>query len=291
LQEPTVGAWARHKLDFLSRYLSAYTKILSKQPWADGFVYIDAFAGPGRARVRAKPDALPGGVDLLAPVLDEDDAEYLKGSPRVALDIDPPFSHYVFIDLNSERIALLEAVAAEFGAARTVAIRQCDCNAYLLELLPRIKWDTWRGVVFLDPFGMHVPWSTIQALAETRALEVFVNFPLGMAIQRLLPRDGQLQPQRRRKLDEYFGGPEWFDVMYQERQVDLFGEEQRQKMPGEHLAKWYRDRLQAAFGYASKARLVRNSRGGHLYYLIHAGPNKTGAKIANELLSKWEGVG
>ena len=41
-------------------------------------------------------------------------------------------------------------------------------------------------MVFLDPFGMQVPWSTIEALAKTKAMELIINFPLGMAIQRLL---------------------------------------------------------------------------------------------------------
>jgi three-Cys-motif partner protein len=56
----------------------------------------------------------------------------------------------------------------------------------------RVDWRKWRAVVFLDPFGMQVPWKTIAALAQTAAIEVFLNFPVGMSIQRLLKRSGDL---------------------------------------------------------------------------------------------------
>ena len=61
-----------------------------------------------------------------------------------------------------------------------IAIRQQDCNKYLRETFLRRKWEKLRAIVFLDPFGMQVPWNTIELLAETRAVEVFVNFPVGM---------------------------------------------------------------------------------------------------------------
>jgi len=48
--ENTVGPWARQKLDVLENYLSAYTTALSKQRFR--LVFIDAFAGAGKSRVR-----------------------------------------------------------------------------------------------------------------------------------------------------------------------------------------------------------------------------------------------
>jgi three-Cys-motif partner protein len=148
----------------------------------------------------------------------------------------------------------------------------------------RFDWKRWRGVVFLDPFGMQVPWKTISDIGDTGALEIFLNFPLGMAIQRLLKRDAKFSSRERARLDEYFGDPGWFDVAYPESR-GLF-ESIRAKAPNaeELLVKWYRNRLAALFGYVSEAYLVRNSHGGHLYFLVFAGPNKTGAKIANDIL-------
>ena len=42
-----VGPWAKDKLARLRDYLNAYTRIMSKQAWCQGYHYIDAFAGPG----------------------------------------------------------------------------------------------------------------------------------------------------------------------------------------------------------------------------------------------------
>lgn len=53
---------------------------------------------------------------------------------------------------------------------------------------------------------------------------------------------------------------------------------------GERLLNWYRKRLRSAFGHVSTARLITNSKGGHLYFLVFAGPNPIGAKIASHVL-------
>ncbi|MFX6273703.1 three-Cys-motif partner protein TcmP, partial [Acinetobacter baumannii] len=89
-----VGPWAKEKLDALSEYLGFYTKVLKNQGWwCRGTIFVDAFAGPGRAKVRTKPKAAPE-VSLFdtEPAADAEAVEYLKGSPRVALDIENPFS-------------------------------------------------------------------------------------------------------------------------------------------------------------------------------------------------------
>ena len=58
---PTVGPWAREKLDRLGMYLSAYTTVLKAQSrWCRGYVYVDAFAGAGRS---VPPSADPGGPE------------------------------------------------------------------------------------------------------------------------------------------------------------------------------------------------------------------------------------
>src|SRR5262249_40893420 len=143
---------------------------------------------------------------------DPEHEEYVKGSPRVALETRHPFTQYVFVETDPDKVTQLNNLEMEFPGV-TIAIRQQDCNKYLRETFLRRKWDKLRGIVFLDPFGMQVPWNTIELLAETKAIEIFVNFPVSMAIQRLLRRDGKFTPAQRSKLDQYFGSPEWFDVV------------------------------------------------------------------------------
>jgi len=283
-----VGPWARDKLERLRKYLSAYTSIMNKQNWLEGYVYVDAFAGSGRIKLSRQGSLSKQQISLDLSLLEESEAEeLLNGSPRVALEIEPPFTHYVFLERDPERLHMLQSLKKEYADKRKIAVRRGDCNEYLDQRLihnKRLDWKKWRGVVFLDPFGMQVPWKTIKGLADTKALEVFLNFPVGMAIQRLLKKTAQFTAPQRAKLDDYFGDPGWFEVVYPQSR-GLFGS-MPTKAPDaeERLVNWYRKRLQGVFRYVSHARLVTNSRGGHLYFLVFAGPNKTGAKIADEIL-------
>jgi len=283
---PEVGPWAREKLGGLRAYLSAYMKILSRQR-SLRTVYVDAFAAAGRAVVRKSEQDDPTlQLDLGDVALDVDAREVIDGSPRVALEIEPPFDQYVFIEADDQRLAELKALEEEYAGRRKIAVRAGDCNKYLTTTLLKVLASDrrWRGVVFLDPFGMHVPWSTIKELADSKQVEVFINFPVGMAIQRLLLRSAQLTHKARLKLDSYFGDSSWYEEVYS-TEPGLFEAELRKRPDaGDRLLAWYRERLKSAFGQVSTARLIRNSKGGHLYYLVFAGPNATGAKIASHVL-------
>jgi three-Cys-motif partner protein len=284
---PEVGPWAADKLDRLRRYLSEYTKIMSRQTWAKGYVYIDAFAGSGRARIRKRATVSDAQVTTLGQEFrsDSEARQILNGSPRVALEIEPPFSIYVFLERDGSKLGALQHLSHEYAGRRKIRIRSGDCNQYLLRTMSEVDWSKWRAVVFLDPFGMQVPWSTIASLAETNGIEVFLNFPVGMSIQRLLKRSAQFSEKERHKLDQYFGNVGWFDVIYPQS-PSLFGPEPKKVHDSEQrLVEWYCGRLKKAFGYVSKPYLIVNSHGGHLYFLIFAGPNPTGAKIASHVLS------
>ena len=285
-----VGPWVQEKLGCLRKYLQAYTTILSQQKFT-GYFYIDAFAGPGTLKIRREQtDDSP--QELLIEISNhavEDDGEvkYISGSPKVALEIEKPFTDYIFVEVDEERLRQLEELKTRYeNPKRRIHLRDVDCNDYLRGLLDqnRNKWPEWRGVIFLDPFGMQVPWDTIVEIGKTNAIEVFINFPVGMAIQRLLKKSGQFTEKERTKLNEYFGTDEWFDLLYDEDQ-DLFGDTVTKiRNSGDVLVKWYRKRLKQVFPHVSTAREIQATSGRPLYYLIFAGPNKTGAKIADEVL-------
>ena len=215
-----VGPWAKDKLDRLGKYLHVYTTIMRKQDWCEGFFYIDAFAGPGEQEVRrdtSNSEVEQGLLDLGQAVSDDRQyQEFVSGSPLVALKLKHPFTGYVFIDKSMKRTAALEELAATYPD-RNIRIRREDCNSYLQSRVAanaQIDWTVNRAVVFLDPFGMQVEWNTIAALGATGAIEVFLNFPVGMAIQRLLLRRGNFTDKQRTRLDAYFGSPDWFDAVY-----------------------------------------------------------------------------
>lgn len=302
MAKSVVGPWARDKLDRLGKYLAAYTTIMKDQSWCEGFHYVDAFAGPGGHSVREDAqDARHAAQQALMEVSifgsdQEEQRMFLAGSPRVALNVPHSFTNYIFVEHSPQRIADLQQLKSEYGARRRIHIRHEDCTKYLSQKVaanPRLDWKSNRALVFLDPFGMQVGWQTIAELAQTKAIEIFLNFPVGMAIQRLLLRQPEkFTDAQRRRLDDYFGSAQWFDVLYKNRGKTLFGDEAQDKVEasGKSLLKWYRERLRTIFAHVSKAALIRNTRGGHLYYLLLASQNKTGAKIADDILSAGETV-
>lgn len=292
----TVGPWAEEKLECLSKYLHAYTTIMKGEKWCKGFFYIDAFAGAGKAPLRKSKKKSEDQSELMDLADwwqdDTDNNTYVLGSPYRALTLEIPFSQYLFVEKKNRKASQLADLEARFSNTRKIKVRRGDANEVLLERVvnnQHINWKKHRAVAFLDPFGMQVPWNTLQALASTNAIEAFINFPVGTAIQRYLNVDGKISPERQNQLNDYFGTDSWYDVIYTKTD-GLFGETHTEKVveAGHKLAKWYCSRLKKEFGYVSSARLIRNSNKGHLYYLIFAGPNKTGAKIANHILSQGE---
>jgi three-Cys-motif partner protein len=285
LQPPdAVGPWAREKLDALGRYLDFYTKVLKNQNWRT--IYVDAYAGAGRAAVRTMPrenaPLLPAGTDIEL-------LELIDGSPRVALGIPNPFNRYVFIEPDAGRADQLEAIRTEYSSSRQIDVLRHEAASGIQWVLAQnISRRTHRGVAFLDPFGADLDWSSIQALADTRLFEVVVNFALNMAIQRMLPNSAEFQPGWRERLDAYFGTPDWYDAVYQGR-TELFGtkiEKREDYLP--NLLHLYRARLKQAFGFVSESKLIRNTRGTPLYYLLWAGPHRKGLEGANYILSMGE---
>ena len=210
----------------------------------------------------------------------------------VALQIERPFSDYVFIELNKERVKQLKQLALEAGKnGPKVHVRQRDCNEYLTEFLheSRGRWRNWRGVIFLDPFGMQVPWSTIAEIGKTGAIEVFINFPVGMAIQRLLKKNGLFSSERACQARQLFWDGRVVRPLVPEEerplrrrgggQVAGRGRSARQMVPGEAERRIRaRDHRQGGS--------VQSTTGRPLYYLIFAGPHKKGAEIADHVLQQ-----
>lgn len=291
---PEVGPWAKEKLEALARYLDFYRKVLKNQPWRT--IYLDAYAGGGRAVVRAEERLIFNGPNLFndeAPV-DTEERELIDGSPRVALGIANPFDRYVFVEPGPQRAGELEALKAEFAGIRTIDVLQSTAAEGIAWVTAQsISRRTHRGVAFLDPFGAKLEWTSIQKLADTGLFEVIVNFALSMAIQRMLPNSGEIPDGWAATLDSYFGSRAWFDEAYQPRQAGLFaasGYEKRQDY-SERLLELYRSRLRSAFGHVSAPRLIRNTRGTPLYYLLWAGPNEKGLEGANYILTMGERLG
>jgi three-Cys-motif partner protein len=282
------GAWTEQKLDVLEKYLVAYRTALKHQTFKTA--YIDAFAGTG---YRSEREDEACGTDLLfADLAAAEPQSMLEGSVARALRVSPPFDTYIFIEKDPERAAGLEALKHQHSGLQ-VDVRQGDANAVIRELCAR-NWTRHRAVLFLDPYGMQVERSTIEAVARTQAIDMWLLFPLGIGVTRLLPNSGKLPAGWRRRLDLLLGTTTWSDELYRiEKVPTLFGDETEivKKASNDVIGRYFVDRLKTAFpGVADLPLVLTNSTGCPLYLFCFAAANPAGAKIAlkiaNHILKK-----
>ena len=233
--------------------------------------------------------------DLFEEVHEEDTQLFLKGSTRIALEIDPPFSRYLFIEQNPLRVRELEDLKRLYPErAYQILIVNEEANAYLGRWCALTDWRKNRAVVFLDPYGMQVEWSLIETIAKTKAIDLWMLFPLGMAVNRLLTRS-ELPPEKWHvALNRMFGSESWKEVFYRRRKVEtLFGEEGTQVRDAdfEGIGNYFVGRLKTVFAAVADNPLpLRNSRNIPLFLLCFAAGNPKGAptalKIAQDILKK-----
>lgn len=290
------GTWTASKLTALARYLESYTKALknqpsSQRPFRKG--YIDAFAGTGYRSAQRDDKGEHSAAVLLPDLAEPEPQAFLDGSARLALKTVPPFDRYVFIERSAERCTQLEVLRSEFPhLSGDIEIRQGDANAEIQELC-RKDWRSQRAVLFVDPYGMQVDWQTIEAIAGTKAIDLWLLFPLGIGVNRLLTRSGDIPEPWRRRLNLLLGTDAWYDEFYHvEITRTLFGgaEERIIKATTETIGRYFNDRLRTIFaGVADEPKVLRNSANCPLYLLCFAVGNPKGApialRIANHLLA------
>lgn len=153
------------KLALVENYLRAFTQAL--RPRFNDLWYIDAFAGTGERTVRraAREADL---VDLAV----EEQLERRRGSARIAVDIEPRFDRLVFIDTNRRHVRALKEIR-DTNPGRKIDVYRREANAGILDLISGHKFAGTRAVMFLDPYGMHVEWATLQAVQRTEAIDVW----------------------------------------------------------------------------------------------------------------------
>lgn len=293
------GEWTSTKLDVLAKYLAAYTTALKDKPSPERAfrkAYIDAVAGTGYRTARRERDEDTSSTTLPFPDLAEAaPQQLLDGSARLALKAQPQFDRYIFIDRDAKRCSELEALKVEFpNLAANIRVEQGEANAEIQKICAK-DWSAHRAVLFLDPYGMQVEWQTIEAIAKTKAIDLWLLFPLGIGVSRLLTRSGEIPKGWRTRLDKLLGTTTWYDEFYRvEHKADLFGndEERVVKATNETIARYFNDRLKTIFPANGVAEpgVLRNSSKNPLYLLCFAAGNEKGApiavKIANHLLKE-----
>jgi three-Cys-motif partner protein len=204
------------KLSIVEAYLRAFTTAL--RPKFRELIYIDAFAGTGERTVRYATDDLG--------VLDEalrSGIERLRGSARIAIDTKPPFNKLTFIDRNPVHCEALRALRA-MHPSRHIDVREGEATTILDELISRRSWAGCRGVLFLDPYGMSVPWETLVSVRKTEALDTWYLVSLAGLYRQAAREPRGLTPDKRAAITRRLGyegwEAEWYGTV---KEHSLFG--------------------------------------------------------------------
>lgn len=264
-----IGFWSEIKLEIIKKYAEAYTSIMSRQSWCKGYVYIDAFAGAGKH-------------------ISKKTGEMVLGSPLNALEISPPFTEYYFIDLDENRADFFSKLAEENSNIHSF---HGDCNEILINnIFPVLSYDSFkRALCILDPYGLHLKWVTIKAAAELKTIDIFINFPI-MDINRnvLFENPTKAKPEDVERMNAFWGDDSWKQLLYREQET-LFGETHQVRIEDYHaLAKEFCKRLkQVGFNDVPEPILMRNIKGGPLYYLCFASQKSVAKDIVNDIFDKY----
>lgn len=293
------GDWTQEKLERLRKYLPAYMRIFTANVRARHYTtyYVDAFAGTGSRNSGENDEVLT--LSLFEDLQDEKDVkQFYEGSAKIALESEPPFKRYIFIENKSAFVQELRTLESRYPD-REIQIKQQDANKFLQEWCGSMNWERNRAVVFLDPYGMAVDWNTIEALAATKAVDLWVLLPVGQAINRVLTRKGIPEGAWADKLTRFFGTEIWKDVFYNnnpqpQAQLSLLPSDTIQLDPEkeatfESIGRFFLERLGTVFERVAENSLVLlNSKKVPIYQLFFASANPKGAptavKIANDIL-------
>ena len=272
------GDWTVDKLSILSSYLGFYLKALKNQPF--GKIYIDAFAGCGKIDTR-------------------NGTEEIIGSIRLALQTTGEFDKYIFIEKNPNyAIELQHIVDTDFPDLKDkVKIYNADCNDKLIEICDTTVnaelWKANRAVLFLDPYATEVKWATLEAIANTKAIDMWYLFPFSAA-QRMLPNLGVVDTWKN-KLNGLFGDSSWETRFYiPDPQINMFGDTMMIKdVNTKELAAYICERLRSIFPYvADNPRFLYNKKNSPLFLFCFAVSNENpkaiglAKKVAEEHILK-----
>lgn len=281
------GPWTELKVDVIRQYLHFYTTALKNQPWH--LLYIDAFAGSGSRTVEYPKDQLVGLPD----------SETFKGSAQIALENDPPFYEYIFIEQNPKRYAELEELTATFRSRRIRCFRN-DANVVLKRLAQEIDWKNHRAVVFLDPYNLSVEPDTLRAIQRTEAIDVWFLFAIHDFARQAARDFSAIEQHKLDRLNRMFGTDAWIKDLYKSKPAsEQFGLDLGQEPetaaelyrdPGvANMAKWVHSWLREIFPHVAKPLLLPRT-GATLFLLFFCVSNpSTGAiglamKAANHIL-------
>jgi three-Cys-motif partner protein len=267
-----IGPWSEIKLKIIKEYGPAYTQAFSGKGRGLKKFYIDGFSGAGLH-------------------ISKSTKATIAGSPARALKVNPPFDGFFFIDLNKDKTDYLRK---QCEGRANVTIYTGDCNEHLTrDVLPKIKYELFtRALCLLDPYGMHLNWDVIQMAGQSRAIDMFLNFPIMDINRNALTRNPErATPENVDRMNRFWGDESWRKIAYIESgQQSLFGDPPDLiKQDNDTIAEAFRERLRkvAGFAYVPEPLPMKNSNNAVVYYLFLASQKPVAKKIIEDIFRKY----
>lgn len=240
------------KLAVLRLYGEAYAAVMEHVPGLQG-IYIDAFAGDGMGMTR-------------------DGVEY-EGSVSVCLNFNPPFSSLHFIEIDKSNVEQLKIIKA--SSTQEIVIHHGNANAVLPDVVREIDWTNKRGLVFFDPFGMQLDWSTLEVVFNAALIDVWILFPVHGIRRQLANSPESVTPEAENRLNLFFGSNEWLGIY--ETTTDLFGFESEvlERNVKSGITDLYLKKLRRIASYVGEPIKLYDKQSIHQFSLIFAMSNQS----------------
>lgn len=273
------GNWTEKKIEILVEYAIAYLQIMKKHTYWK-LLYFDGFAGSGFI-VQDKS------VDIQLTI----------GAARRIVEIDTPrsFDHYYFVEKIKKNADMLKNFTQDIFPHKNIKVVRKDCNDKLKDLsnyLKSPKGKKTKVLAYIDPCGMQLEWTSLESI-KSLDVDMWVLVPTGLGVNRLLNKNGIISSGWLKRLVKFLGMSEEEIKKYfyfTENIPTLFGDEILQSKVENAIKKsaiLYRDRLNEIFEYVTTPFVLRNTKGTIMYHLFMASNNKTAAKIANDIIKKY----
>jgi len=179
----SVGPWALLKLALVAYYISVYTSII-KKIFATSY-YVDFFAGPGLNTIG-------------------DTGDIVLGSPLLADRVPSESKKFDKLLLVEKDIARANALARLLPSATVIS--QDINTAGISSILAQLTDSNVPSLVFVDPEGLAVRWSTLEKMLS-RWCDVMINYQ-PTSVRRIVGsyRTNAVYEQ---SLNDFFGSDAW----------------------------------------------------------------------------------
>lgn len=248
------------KWKYLKKYLHAYTTIVSC--YFPRFIYIDALAGEGK---------------------------YLgyHGSPLIALNLEFPFTDYIFIEKDKNRLNKLKKHVKEFSNRKAITFRKkgkatekkinisfknMEAKYFINNNLKEVP--DYPCFIFLDPYGVEeLDMDAVEECSKKKRAELLINFS-AMGILRNVGNE-----RCHDLITKYYGSEKWKDIP--NKAINR----------GKMYAELYIKSLKQYFEFIIDNPIKTDNKA-PLYHLIFTTNNESGYKIMKDVMKiKDEQIG